>query len=192
MTNVLFLSENILKQYSVLQDNVDMKVVTPVIREVQEYYIHPILGTSLYKDLLTKVANNSLNVDEKTLLDDYVIPCMIQYCKYELPMAMNYKYFNKSVGVQNAENMNPATLDEIRAIEDRARNKAEWYAERLTKYLMANESKFPLYNNQINADVSTIYSKKNNYTNGMWLGDSCCGGKYNFSGIGKSKSDYEC
>jgi len=44
---VLFLSEQTLKQRSVLQDNVDMKIVTPTIIEVQEFYILPILGTSL-------------------------------------------------------------------------------------------------------------------------------------------------
>jgi hypothetical protein len=29
---------------------------------------------------------------------------------------MNYKYFNKAVGVQNADNMQPASMNEIRDI----------------------------------------------------------------------------
>jgi len=53
---VLFLSEQTLKQRSVLQDNVDMKIVTPTIIEVQEFYILPILGTSLYNELKTQIA----------------------------------------------------------------------------------------------------------------------------------------
>ena len=52
---VLFLSEQTLKQRSVLQDNVDMKIVTPTIIEVQEFYILPILGTSLYNELKTQI-----------------------------------------------------------------------------------------------------------------------------------------
>ena len=191
MADVLFLSEAVLKQQSILQDNVDMKVVTPIIREVQYYYVLPILGTALYEDLVAKVAAGTLSNTEKDLLDDYIIPCMVQYCKYELPMAMNYKYFNKSVGVQNADNMNPASLDEIRAIEDRAKNKAEWYAERLTKYLLANPTLFPLYLSQPNANIDTIYAKRTNYTSGMYLGDNgCCMGDDNFKGIRIQPSEY--
>jgi len=139
-TKVMFLSEATLKAESILQDNVDAKVVTPTIYDVQNFYILPILGTSLYNDLEDKVRNTTLTNDDKALLDDYIIPTMIWYTRYELPLNMNYKYFNKAVGVQNADNMNPASMDEIQMIMDRARNKAEWYAERLTKYLMENQT----------------------------------------------------
>ena len=126
---VIFLSEQTLKQESILQDNVDMKVVTPTIRDVQDFYILPILGTSLYKELQEDIRNSTLTDLQKGLLDDYIIPTMVWYTRMELPMNMNYKYFNKSVGVQNADNMNPANMDEILMIMDRAKNKAEWYAQ---------------------------------------------------------------
>ena len=183
-TTVVFLSEQTLKNESILQDNVDMKVVTPTIRDVQSFYILPILGTSLYNELQDAVRNSTLTTVQRTLLDDYIIPAMVWYTRLELPMNMNYKYFNKAVGVQNADNMNPASMDEILMIMDRAKNKAEWYAERLTKYLMQNQTTFPKYLNQPNAGIDTIYAKHNNYTSGMALGDSgCCGGTYNFQNI---------
>lgn len=184
MARVLFLSEATLKAESILQDNVDMKIVAPTIYDVQNMYILPILGTTLYNDIVAKVAAGSISGDDKVLMDDYIQPAMIWYCRYELPMNMTYKYFNKSVGVQNADNMNAASLDEIRAIEDRARNKAEWYAERLTKYLRSNDVKYPKYYNQENPNIDTIYPKKTNYTSGMVLGDGgCCNGDKNFTGL---------
>ena len=109
MAKIYLLSEQTLKNNSILQDNVDMKVIMPTIYDVQNFYILPILGTSLYNDVLDKVANNTLTASYTTLLDDYITPTMIWYCRYELPMNMNYKYFNKSVGVQNSDNMNPAS-----------------------------------------------------------------------------------
>jgi hypothetical protein len=189
MAKVLFLSEATLKAESILQDNVDMKVVSPTIYDVQQYYILPILGTSLYNDVVSQVQSGTVSAAYQTLLDTYIQPTMIWYCRYELPMNMNYKYFNKAVGVQNADNMTPASIEEIAYITDRAKNKAEWYAERLTKFLLSNQTTYPLYLNQPNADIDTIFAKRTNYTSGMVIGDSdCCMGKYNFTGIGKSKS----
>ena len=54
MARVLFLSEATLKAESILQDNVDMKVVTPTILDVQNFYILPILGTTLLFTALSK------------------------------------------------------------------------------------------------------------------------------------------
>ncbi len=191
MAQVILLSEATLKQRSILQDNVDMKVVSPAILDVQEEYILPILGTSLYNDLLEQVRTNTLTTDYRTLLDDYITRCMIWYCKFELPMDLTYKYFNKSVGVMNAENMNPASMDELQYVLNRAKNKAEWYAERLTKFLLSNPTKYPLCLNQPNAQIDTIFAKRTNYTSGLSLGDGdCCMGDYNFKGIKIQPSEF--
>lgn len=184
MATAIFLSEATLKAESILQDNVDMKVVTPTIKDVQNFYILPILGTSLYNDISDKIIASTLTNNDKNLLDLYIQPTMIWYVRMELPLNINYKYFNKSVGVQNADNLVPASLGEIQAIMDRAKNKAEWYAERLTKYLLSNQTIFPLYLSQPNADIDTIFAKRTNYTNGMVLGDSnCCMGEFNFRNL---------
>jgi hypothetical protein len=99
-------------------------------------------------------------------------------------MNINYKYFNKAVGVQNADNMNPASIDEIQYIRNESKNKAEWYAQRLTLFLMENNTTYPLYLNQTNVGIDTIFAKMNNYTSGMVLADeSCCRGQYNFQNI---------
>ncbi len=183
-TKVMFLSEATLKENSIVNDNVDAKVITPTIYDVQNFFILPILGTSLYNDLQDKVRNSTLTNDDKTLLDDYIIPTMIWYTRYELPMNINYKYFNKAVGVQNADNMNPASIDEIQYIRNESKNKAEWYAQRLTLFLMENNTTYPLYLNQTNVGIDTIFAKMNNYTSGMVLEDeACCRGQYNFQNI---------
>jgi len=182
----MFLSEATLKAESILQENVDMKIVTPTIYDVQNFYILPILGTSLYRDLENQIRAGSVTTLNKTLLDLYITPTMIWYCRFELPMNMNYKYFNKSVGVQNADNMTPATIEEIAYITDRAKNKAEWYAERLTKYLLQNQTSYPLYLNQTNVGIDTIFPTRNNYTNGMVIDTTGCGnchGQFNFVNI---------
>ncbi|MFN9518313.1 MAG: hypothetical protein ACK574_01090 [Bacteroidota bacterium] len=89
MAKVLFLSEATLKAESILQDNVDMKVVSPTIYDVQQYYILPILGTSLYNDVVSQVQSGTVSAAYQTLLDTYIQPTMIWYCRYEVPRNMN-------------------------------------------------------------------------------------------------------
>ena len=49
---VLFVSETYIKNNSVIDENVDMRLILPAIRDAQELRIHPILGTPLYKSSL--------------------------------------------------------------------------------------------------------------------------------------------
>lgn len=190
---VLFLSEQTLKDRSVLQDNVDMKVVKPTITDVQKYYILPIMGTQLYNEVINQIRTSTLTVLNTTLLNDYITDVMVWYCRMELPMAMNYKYFNKAVGVQNADNMQPASMQDIERLMDDARNKAQVYAQRMTNYLLANSVQYPLYLNQVNTNVDTIFAKQNNYNSGLVLGDgNGCGGQYNFQGIKIQPSEKRC
>ena len=96
-------------------------------------------------------------------------------------------------GVENLAVVTPAfvsdcleTLEEIAMVTDRAKNKAEWYAERLTKYLLSNETLYPKYITQENPNIDTIYPKRTNYTSGMYLGGvggACCEGEKNFKGL---------
>lgn len=190
---VLFLSEQTLKDRSVLQDNVDMKVVKPTITDVQKYYILPIMGTQLYNEVINQIRTNTLTNLNTTLLNDYITDVMVWYCRMELPMAMNYKYFNKAVGVQSADNVQPASMQDIEVLMNDARNKAQVYAQRMTNYLLANSVQYPLYLNQVNTNVDTIFAKQNNYNSGLVLGDGNeCQGQYNFQGIKIQPSEKRC
>jgi hypothetical protein len=181
------------KRVMEIADSLDKKSIA----KKKTAYEQRLIGNATVKN---KVADNEVEVDkwgstlsgnDKNLMDTYITPTMVWYCRAELPLVMNYKYFNKSVGVQNADNMNPASLEEIGFLMNNAKNKAEWYAERLTKYLMSNQTLFPNYLNQINSNIDTIYAKRTNYTSGMVLGGSgCCKGDYNFTGIRNAPSEY--
>ena len=61
MANVLFISEATLKAETVISENVDPKILIPTIKEAQNIYILPLLGTNLYNDLVTNVSANTLS-----------------------------------------------------------------------------------------------------------------------------------
>jgi hypothetical protein len=80
----LIISENYLKEYTTINNNVDVKIVTPVIQEAQVFYILPILGTQLYNQIISQVGSNTVSAANVTLLDNYVVPCLMYYVKCEL------------------------------------------------------------------------------------------------------------
>ena len=83
MATVLFISEETLKQETIISENVDPKLLVPTIKESQNIYLLPILGTSLYNQLVTQVSSNTVSAANVTLLDTYITHVLVKYCVYE-------------------------------------------------------------------------------------------------------------
>ena len=103
---VLFISETYVKNNSIIDENVDVRLILPSIRDSQELRLHPILGTPFYNDLRDKIAAGTLNADEINLLDNYVAPSMLQWTLYECSTSLLFKYRNKSVELKTAKTAN--------------------------------------------------------------------------------------
>lgn len=168
---VIFISEQALKDSSIINENVDMKLLLPTIKLAQEKYVLPILGTALYNELKTQITNSTLTVLNETLLDDYIQPCLIWWIMAESPMPLTYKFMNKSVATRSSENANAASLNDLLKLEERFKDNAEWYSQRITNYLLENSTQYPLYLNPGNG-IDTIVPKKTMYSTGMFLGNT--------------------
>ena len=110
---VLFISEQYVKNNTLIDENVDVRLILPAIRDCQELRIHPILGTPFYEDLKTKIAAGTLNSDEINLLDNYIAPAMAQATVYECSTSMLFKYRNKSVATKSSENSTPIDYQDL-------------------------------------------------------------------------------
>jgi hypothetical protein len=170
MANVLFINEDALRQASLLNENVDMKLITPTIRLAQEKYVLPLLGTGIYNELKTQIAANTLTTLNKTLLDDYVQPCLVWWIMSEIPVNLTYRLSNKAVMKNSSDNGQPAEMSELLALMDRAKDNAQWYSERVTLYLVQNAANYPLFDNPGNG-IDTILPNRKNFSKGMYLGE---------------------
>lgn len=180
MARAKFISEQKLKDDSYINGNIDNKILGPLILECQELHIMPIIGSGIYNELVTQINAGTVTVLNTTLLDDYIIPCLVRYIQYESPIYLNYKFTNANVSVKNTDESSPISTEESIRLMARLKDKAEWYAERITKYLITNHVSYPLYINP-GSTVDTVHPSRSNYTSGMWLGDErgscdCSGG----------------
>ena len=171
--DVLWMEETYFKDNSILNENVDWRVVQPILILVQDRYILPILGTALFDEIADEIEAASVSTLNETLLNLYLRKAIIWFTLSELAPILKNKYQNKGVMVRNSENSQPADRESIQADQANLKQLGEMYAERATRYLRENESSYPnFFASTINGD--DILPNVNNYTSSLYLGDSDC------------------
>ena len=174
--NVLLISDEILKDRTTIHGNIDAKLLYPEIKAAQDMYIHPILGTALFDKIIDDIDTTGTTTGAyKTLLDDYIVDALLYYTLASLPEALSYQFWNKGVVRKQGDNTELPTMSELIDISNRYRIRAEWYAERMNKYLKqtASSSTLPEYLSPGDG-IDTINPENVSYTMPIYLG----GGDY--------------
>lgn len=146
----LFISEKYIKENSVIDENTDYKKILPTVWQCQMQYIQNLLGTKLYEYLIVEIndlLDNAVPLEavDKTLIDDYISDAHLYWCEYELQIPLLYETRNKNVSKNRSDNADPIGLKESYRIENRFKDKAEFFSERLSDYLCANSDLYPSY-----------------------------------------------
>lgn len=147
MARVLLVSEQTLKQNSVINNNVDGMYILPAIEYAQDAGLQPLLGTKLYNKLMDLVADGSITgaTDYKYLLDEYVEPYMINKVTADIQIPLAFKMRNQGVVQQTGENTYVPSLKDMQYVVQNYENKANFYGQRMSDYLHVNHSKYPEY-----------------------------------------------
>ena len=169
MSIALFVSEEYLLENSVINENVAYTQIRPTLVKVQDMHIQPALGSALYKEVQAQVVSGSVTALNTTLLEDYIQPAIVQWMYFELPMVLAFKFMNKGMDRRSSTESSPMSEREMTRLMDKSRDDAEWYTERITRYLQENHTLFPLFDNPPVA-IDTIYPANSAYQTGMVLG----------------------
>lgn len=135
--NVLLISPEMIKERTAIHTNIDDKLLFPTIKVCQDMFIHPLLGTTLYNKIVTEVEAGSITGDYKTLLDDYIIDSLCWYVLSKAIFDVTYQMWNKGVVKKQGDSTDLLGTDELEALRNEYKNRAEYYGERLTTYLQA-------------------------------------------------------
>jgi hypothetical protein len=155
MARTLLIDMDYIKDNSILDDNVDERLMVDALWTAQREYIKPILGTNLFDDIIAKAAAGTLAGNDLILVN--------------MTPILAYKYRNKGVVQQNSENSQVTSFDDLNHLLNRWRDKAEMFAEDIINYLVANHTLFPLYTS--NSDSDDIFPSNSAFTGGLYLGN---------------------
>ena len=184
--NTLFISVQSIKDRTGLHANVDEKLVLPEIKTAQDMYILPALGSALYNELQTAVDTNTYTNLQTTLLDDYIVDTLIYFVMSELPQGLSFQFYNKGLLRKSGENQENPSMQDMIDVANRYKARAEFYKQRLIKYLKQNNALYPNYLN-FGSGIDSIKPDNEGYTVSMYLGDACCNDDYE----GKNKKTFE-
>ena len=144
----LLISEQRVKQWTNLDNNVRVEEITPFIIIAQDTQLQGRIGTAFYNRLKEGVINNDLNASERTLLNDYIGPMLAHYSLYYMLPAIKYKVVDKGILSGTSEETAPTSLDELNYLRQSSLDIAEFYDKRLLEFLCdADSGTYPLYDN---------------------------------------------
>ena len=170
MAYVLFISESKLKDSTAINLNVDPEILLPYVLQAQRIYIEPKLGTTLYEKLESLITAGTIgnvgNEAYKTLVDEFIGDCLPSFAFHMCIPYLRFKTENGNIYSKTSETGTALSTEEAQHLREEVRNNAEYFLERMIKYVTNNITLFPEYNQNSGADIS---ADQNAYYNGMNL-----------------------
>ena len=170
MSYVLFISEAKLKDSTAINLNVDPEILLPYVLQAQRIYIETKLGTTLYEKLESLITAGTIgnvgNEAYKTLVDEYIGDCLPSWAFHMCIPYLRFKTENGNIYSKTSETGTALSTEEAQHLREEVRNNAEYFTERMIKYITNNITLFPEYNTNSGADISP---DQNAYYNGMNL-----------------------
>jgi hypothetical protein len=161
--DVLLITKDDLFKYTQLSGNFDIDKITPFIKVAQDIEVQQLLGTVLYRKILTDVQDGVLAGNYLTLVSEYVQPMLIHYSMADLLLFHGYEVSNAGIVRNSPEGTQLPSENEINTLVERTRATADTYRRRLVDYLSYYPQLFPEYTaNQNNGQYPTSYPT--NYT----------------------------
>jgi len=153
MANALFVSRDEIVKFTALNGNIDTDNFLQWVKVAQDIHIQSYLGTKLFKKINDDIVAGTLSGNYLSLTNVYIKPMLIHWSLVEyLPFAA-YTISNKGVYKHNSETSDTVNKEEIDFLVEKERSIAENYTRRFIDYMSFNQSLYPEYNTNSNADV---------------------------------------
>jgi hypothetical protein len=172
MNNVLLISEKILKENTLINNNVGSEYILPAIRAAQDMGVQNIIGTQLFNKLKSLISDGSIKQTEneayKVLLDDYIVPYLEWKVMSDIQLPLAFKMRNSGITQTNNEHQTNTVMKDAQTLSTFYDQKATFYSHRLSDYLLANQDLYPEYLTWNN--ISDMKANAGAYNTGIYLG----------------------
>ena len=134
---IFLLTSEELKLSGAVNQNLEDIYVDEAIKEAQDVYLREIIGDSLYNTLQNNTPQAEPDIYDE-LIEDYIK----YYLKYKtlsiVCFIVNFKIRNIGVTQQLSNEVNTATMEDTKSVMNYYNQQADFYANRLTKFLQTN------------------------------------------------------
>ena len=159
---IFLITSEELKSSGAVNQNLEDIYIEEAIKEAQDVYLREIIGDNLYNTLQNHTPQAEPDIYDE-LIEDYVK----YYLKYKtlsiVCFIVNFKIRNIGIAQQFSNEVNTATMEDTKSVMNYYNQQADFYANRLTKFLQTNDiPEYKCSSNQITEPnelhpVSSIY-----------------------------------
>jgi hypothetical protein len=145
MKKILLISVKDVKENTVVESNVDEKVLINSIWEVQDLELQPVIGKVTLNRLKSEVEQTiiqsgyTLSNADKKLLEDFIKPFLTYATLVYSFIPIHFKFTNKGVMVKSDTQAQSAGTKELELLRSHYTGKFENYKKRLIDYLKEDE-----------------------------------------------------
>ena len=141
----LLVSEEKLKAFTSINQNVSPADLIPYILQSQDIVLQNYIGATYYMELKNQVVAGTVSSDNQFLLDNYIGNALCNWgLFYALPF-LKYKIFNKSVVSPTSENSDSITLEELKFLMEQVRSAGETYMKRMIEWMVLHPGAYQAY-----------------------------------------------
>lgn len=151
MNKIYFCTEDYIKEQTSITRNVDVADIFPLIKTAADMWVRNILGTYFYNYLLTQYNSQSLTTDEIALVE-IIKPAVAWRATAEAIIDLSYQVKNKGVQTQFGDNSSSPEYKAIMFLHHNKSDKAAFYDNRLSVFLVENKDLYPKFLNKLNID----------------------------------------
>jgi len=145
MTNTTFITVDNLKEFTPVTENMDYTTIQSFISVGEGLWIYDVLGTALTSSLLQMIENQTLSGDSLNLVTSYIVPAACWYTLYESSVFLIYRTENKGLTKKYSDNSQALDKQEFAIYRQSVLDKANYFRNRLIRFLDDNQSLYPLY-----------------------------------------------
>jgi len=153
MAQALFVTRDDIVKFTALNGNIDTDKFLQWIKVAQDIHIQNYLGTKLFNKINDGIVAGNLANPYLMLLNVYIKPMVIHWSMVEYMPFAAYTIANKGVYKHGSENSTNVEKSEVDFLVEKERSIAQNYTRRFIDYMCFNQSSFPEYNTNSNADV---------------------------------------
>jgi len=141
----LLVSEEKLKAFTSINQNVSPADLIPYILQSQDIVLQNYIGATYYMELKNQVVSGTVSSNNQFLLDNYIGNALCNWgLFYALPF-LKYKIFNKSVVSPTSESSESITLEELKFLMEQVRSAGETYMKRMIEWMVLHPGDYQAY-----------------------------------------------
>jgi len=163
--NILLVSENKLKNFTDIDQNVTSAVLLPFIGVVQQTKLEYIIGRKYYVELLNQVQTSTLTTINNNFLQYFCQPMLIWSSYAEALPSIFMRIKNNGIVAGSEKTI---TISEMQYMQGRADDRAQFFERRMIEELIYNQSNYPAVYTYTSTDGMRPHLGKN-YFSGVHL-----------------------